>query len=77
MDRPLTFQCACITWVFLSLLNHAVEISDNIKHIKINNATCSIITQNHSIQLLLTQDFHIAMSLPEYVLRDTFILVKA
>lgn len=40
VDRPLTFWCACITCFFLSPLNHAVEISDNIKHIKICNATC-------------------------------------
>lgn len=52
-----TTQLSCVPAshvLFLSLLSHAVEISDNIKHIVISNATCSIITQNHSIHLLLT-----------------------
>lgn len=61
---------------FLSLLNHAVEISGNITHIKSSNGTCSVIKQNHSKLLLLTQDFRIAMSLLECILRDTFVFVR-
>lgn len=68
----------CLHRIFLlSLLNHTVEISDNIKHVKISNATNSVTAQMHSVSLLLVYYFNIAMSLPENVLRDTFILVKA
>lgn len=67
----------CLHCIFLlSLMNHAVEIPDNIKHIKIGNATRSIITQTYSILLLLIYYFNFTTSVPENVLRDTFILVK-
>lgn len=67
----------CLHWTFLlSLLNHAVKIQDNIKRMKISNATHSVITHILSILLLLIYYFNIAMSLPENVPRDTFVLPK-
>lgn len=68
----------CLRYIFLlSLLSHAVEISDNIKHTKIINATRSVITQIHFIPLLPIYYFNIATSLLENALRDTFIWVNA